>query len=53
MAKRRNSNDSSISTSFNWDLCLHYQNVIKENLRCPGILVCEGHDSASSYGKIA
>ena len=53
MAKRRNSSDSSIAASFNWYLCLYSQNVTKENLRCPGLLVHEGHDSASTYGKIA
>ena len=53
MAKRRNSSHSSISTSFNWDLCLYCQNVTKESLRCPGLLVREGYDSASTYAKIA
>ena len=27
--------------------------MTKENLKCPGLLVREGHDSASIYGKIA
>ena len=53
MAKRRKSSDSSISTSFNWDLCLYCQNMTKENLRYPGLLLCEGQDSAATYGKIA
>ena len=53
MAKRRNSSDSSISTSFNWDLRFYCQNVTKENSRCPGLLVREGHDFISTYGKTA
>ena len=39
MAKRRNSSDPSIAASFDWDFCLYCQNVTKENLRCPGLLV--------------
>ena len=27
--------------------------MTKENLRYPRLLVCEGHDSASTYGKTA
>ena len=53
MATRRNGSDSSVAACFNWDLRLHCHNVTKENLRYPGLLVCEGHDSASTYGKIA
>ena len=53
MAKRRNSSDTIIAASFNWDLCLYCQNVTKGNLRCFGLLVREGHDSASTYWKIA
>ena len=51
MAKRKNSSDSSIAVSFNWDLCFYYQNVTKDNLRCPWLLVGEGHDSAVSIDR--
>ena len=52
-AKRRKSDDISISSLLNWDLCLYCQSQTKENLRCPGSLVKEKHDPKVVYEKIA
>ena len=53
MAKRRNSDDISITSLLNWDLCLYCQRQTNENLRCPGFLVRERHDPKVVYEKIA
>ena len=53
MAKRRKSDDISISSLLNWDLCLYCQSQTNENLRCPGSLVREKHDPKVVYEKIA
>ena len=53
MAKRRKSDDISITSLLNCDLCLYFQSQTNENLRCPRSLVRKKHDPKVVFEKIA